>query len=54
LEDKNELRILILESKGIVAGHIYDQLRTHSRILEPEFIEPIENEVSKTVVKLDE
>lgn len=40
LEDPNELRLLIRQSKKIVAGRIYDQLRTHFRIGEPEYVEP--------------
>lgn len=40
LEDKTELRLLIRQSKKIVAGRIYDQLQPHFRLGEPVYIEP--------------
>jgi type III restriction enzyme len=40
IEDKNELPLLIRQFRKIIAGKIYDQMKAHFRIAEPQYIQP--------------
>lgn len=40
LEDKSELPLLIRQFRKVIAGKIYDQVKKHLRVGEPEYVEP--------------
>lgn len=40
LEDQEKLPVLIRQYKKVIAGKIYDQIKDHLKISEPEYLEP--------------